>query len=312
MDVLRHGIINEMKQSDGLWYDDTLSEEETLSYRNEAREIIRNTSPEFMVTPRTMAGGHTIIPYINIEEDLYNMFFMESGLDNTFEPGIARILMDLEFDRSMKFCKEYMTLKKILEIICGIESEMQKYNYDLNGLTYDELYDKYKTSLAMQQMRMDRRINSREYIKNPAFDIVHIESFEQSSEYLDYTDPESPWCVCNQEKKFNAFLGENMENQLYFVLHKDYKTIYKPADESEREWCPDIDYSLLNMDNPDDRFPAYDFYGFSMMIVHVDENGRLLQCVSRYNHSLGEFARDFLDEEELSLLLGVNFYEVFL
>ena len=123
MDVFRQGIINEMKQSDGLWYDETLSEEETLSYRNEAREIIRKTSPEFMVTPRTMAGGHTVIPYINIEEDLYNMFFMESGLDNTFEPGIARILMDLEFDRSMKFCKEYMTLKKIHEIICGIESE---------------------------------------------------------------------------------------------------------------------------------------------------------------------------------------------
>ena len=61
-------------------------------------------------------------------------------------------------------------------------------------------------------MRIDRRINSREYIKNTAFDIIHIDSFEQSSKYLDYTDPESPWCVCNQEKKFNAFLGDNAEN----------------------------------------------------------------------------------------------------
>ena len=80
---------------------------------------------------------------------------------------------------------------------------------------------------------------------------------------------------------------------------------------SEREWCDDVDYEMLGMSEDEYRFPAYDKYGFSMMIVHVDENGRLLQCVSRYNHSLGEFARDFLDEEELSLILGVNFYDVF-
>jgi len=102
-----------------------------------------------------------------------------------------------------------MTLKKILEIIVGIESEEEKYDDDLNGLSYDELYSKYKTSLAMQQMRIDRRINSRQYKKNRAWIIVHVESFIQASAFLKYTDPDSPWCVCNQERKFDAFLGEN-------------------------------------------------------------------------------------------------------
>ena len=312
MDFLEDQLLNEMTQSDGLWTDDSLSEQDTENYRDMGREIIRQSNPEFMEKPRVIAGGHEVIPYVNIEDDLYNMYFKEGGLDNRFEPGIARILMDLEFDRSMRYCKEYMTLKKILEIIVGIDSEEEKYDDDLNGLSYDELYSKYKTSLAMQQMRIDRRINSRQYEKNRAWIIVHVESFIQASAFLKYTDPDSPWCVCNQERKFDAFLGENKENQLYFVLHRDFRDIQKPEDDSERVWCDDVDYSMLDMDDPEYRFPAYDLYGFSMMIVHVDENGRLLQCVSRYNHSLGEFARDFLDEEELSLILGVNFYDVFI
>ena len=95
------------------------------------------------------------------------------------------------------------------------------------------------------------------------------------------------------------------------MLHRDFRNIEKPERGSELVKCPDIDYSYIGMDDGNIELP-YDFYGFSMMIVHVDGNGRLLQCVSRYNHSCGVFARDFLDEEEISLLLGVNFYEVFL
>ena len=312
MSYLKEQVLDEMTQEDGLWLDDSLSEEETEEYRNQSREIIRLTAPDFMERPRVIAGGHEVIPYVNIEDDLYNMYFKEGGLDNRLEPGIARICMDLEFDRSMRFCKEYMTLKKILEIITGITTEEEKYDSDMNGLSYDELYEKYKTSLAMQQMRMDRRINARQYVKNSAWIIVHITSFVQAATFLKYTDPDSPWCVCNQEKKFDAFLGENKENQIYFVLHKDYRETEKPISNSERQWCDDVDYEMLGMPEDEYRFPAYDKYGFSMMIVHVDENGRLLQCVSRYNHSLGEFARDFLDEEELSLILGVNFYDAFI
>ena len=70
-----------------------------------------------------------------------------------------------------------MTLKKILEIITGITTEDEKYDSDMNGLSYGELYEKYKTSLAMQQMRMDRRINARQYEKNPAWIVGHITSF---------------------------------------------------------------------------------------------------------------------------------------
>lgn len=105
MDFLEDQLLNEMTQSDGLWTDDSLSEQDTENYRDMGREIIRQSNPEFMEKPRVIAGGHEVIPYVNIEDDLYNMYFKEGGLDNRFEPGIARILMDLEFDRSMRYCK---------------------------------------------------------------------------------------------------------------------------------------------------------------------------------------------------------------
>ena len=212
MDEIRRSVTEQMTQMDGLWTIARLSQPEVMEYRRRGQEIIRASAPDFMVKPRTMAGGHTVIPYVNIEEDLYNTYFAEGGMDNFFEPGIARICMDLEFDRSMRYCREFMILKKILEIICDIDSEKEKYDPDFNGLTYDELYGKYKMSLAMEQMRMDRRINSREYERNTAFTVVKIESFEQSAAFLKYTDPDSPWCVCNQERKYDAFMGPDGDN----------------------------------------------------------------------------------------------------
>ena len=209
MAEIRQKVCEDLKQSDGLWLTQRLSDEETREFRRQGQEIVKASSPEFMVQPRKMAGGHTVIPYINIEDDLYNTYFAEGGLDNYFEPGIARICMELEFDRSMKYCKEFMTFKKILEIICEIDSEREKYDSDFNGMTYSQIYDKYKMSLAMEQMRMDRRINSREYERNRAFSVIKIESFEQAATFLKYTDPESPWCVCNQDRKYQAFLGDD-------------------------------------------------------------------------------------------------------
>lgn len=121
MDEIRRSVIEQMTQTDGLWTVDRMSQPEVMEYRRRGQEIIRASAPDFMVKPRTMAGGHTVIPYVNIEEDLYNTYFAEGGLDNFFEPGIARICMNLEFDRSMRYCREFMTLKKILEIICDID-----------------------------------------------------------------------------------------------------------------------------------------------------------------------------------------------
>ena len=67
------------------------------------------------------------------------------------------------------------------------------------------------------------------------------------------------------------------------------------------------------MDNEEDRLLNYDNYGLSMILVVVDINGRLIRCTGRYNWEFDyENWLKYLDEEELSLILGVNFYEIFI
>ena len=53
-----------------------------------------------------------------------------------------------------------------------------------------------------------------------------------------------------------------------------------------------------------------DEYGLSMLAVCVDENGECKTVTCRWNHNNGG-NDDIMSTEELSRLLGVNFYEVF-
>ena len=48
-----------------------------------------------------------------------------------------------------------------------------------------------------------------------------------------------------------------------------------------------------------------------MILLSVTPDCEICCCASRWNHELGDFSRDFLDEEQLSNLLGVNFYDEF-
>jgi len=65
-------------------------------------------------------------------------------------------------------------LKQIILTINDIQTERNKYDSDLNGKTYDELLEKYESAVMMQHMRMDRRINSREYEQNPDFTVIEL------------------------------------------------------------------------------------------------------------------------------------------
>ena len=43
------------------------------------------------------------------EEFLYHSFFAEMGLQNKFEPGVARIVSDMQFGESMKHMPELLS-----------------------------------------------------------------------------------------------------------------------------------------------------------------------------------------------------------
>ena len=63
----------------------------------------------------------------------------------------------------------------------NIIEERDKYDEDLNSLTYDDLIESYKTSLDISQIRQDRRINGRQYEKNQNYKIIEINSFAHAS-----------------------------------------------------------------------------------------------------------------------------------
>ena len=194
----------------------------------------------------------------------------------------------------------------------NIIEERDKYDEDLNGLTYDDLIESYKTSLDISQIRQDRRINGRQYEKNQNYKIIEINSFAHACEFIDcFQKPDNAWECCLSEDSFEKFKGTY--GSIYFVMNKSYRDSQPSVDDDKDiEWSDDIDYSYLEMNYADDRLVDYDRYGLSMIMVVVDSDGRLVRCTGRYGNSFDyENWLLYMDEEELSLVLGVNFYEVF-
>ena len=158
--ILFEEVMNEIEEhlvqdTDGLWVDDNISIEECEQMRHAALEYVDE----------------------NIENIIYHSYFAESGFYNRFEPGIARILQSLGFVEETTCRSEFVILKKVLGFIMGIIEERDKFDEDLNGLTYKDLVEKYKTSLDISQIRQDRRINGRHYERNTNYKIIEINIF---------------------------------------------------------------------------------------------------------------------------------------
>lgn len=288
--------------------------EEEKEIRHKTRDLLKNLKVNrpagWMTKERTTLAGNKVIPYKSIENDIYYFYF--DGKNNFIEPGIARIAVgELEFDLSQKFSKEFMVLKMIVNIILECEGELDKYDEDLNGLSFKELYKKYSHSIYMQYVRMFNRVMNSKYTRNPNYKVVKIESYEQAKKYGKYTCKNSPWCLSINEDKYNAYVDFG-NNSMYFILANGYKDIEEPDVNSEPVFPDFIDDETLFSISEDGLTRMYDQYGLSMIIVVVNPNGTLNSCVSRWNHKFIVKSRDYLNEEQISTLVGRNFYKTFL
>lgn len=292
----------------------SLSSEETYEIRRKTRNILKtlkvNRKPGWMVKERTTLAGNKVVPYKSIENDVYYFYF--NGKNNFIEPGVARIAVgELEFDLSQKYSKKFMVLKKIVEIILECDGELDKYDGNLNGLTFEELYKKYYHSVYMDYVRMFNRIMNNTYTRNQNYKVIEIESYDQAKKYAKYTCKSSPWCLSIDEGKYDAYVDYG-NNSMYFILADGFKDIKEPDVNDEPEYPDYIDDDTLFSITDDGLSRMYDKYGLSMIIVVVNPNGTLNSCVSRWNHKFIVNSRDYLNEEELSMLIGRNFYKTFL
>ena len=194
--------------------------------------------------------------------------------------GVTRMIMEKQLTNGESIIK----LNSILKYINNDESLNSSFDRNLNGLTFEKLSE--QTTEGMEQAyKLEReRLGSTDFgERNTSYNIVKINNFEEASEYGKYT----PWCVTHEIKAFNDYTNNGI-CVFYFCLKDGFESIPEKIGEN----CP------------------LDEYGLSMLAVCVDENGECKTITCRWNHDNGG-NDNIMSTEELSRLLGVNFYEVF-
>ena len=194
--------------------------------------------------------------------------------------GVTRMIMEKQLTNGESIIK----LNSILKYINNDESLNSSFDRNLNGLTFEKLSE--QTTEGMEQAyKLEReRLGSTDFgERNTSYNIVKINTFKEASEYGKYT----PWCVTHEIKAFNDYTNNGI-CVFYFCLKDGFESIPEKIGEN----CP------------------LDEYGLSMIAVCVDENGKCKTVTCRWNHDNGG-NDNVMSTEELSRLLGVNFYEVF-
>lgn len=249
--------------------------------------------------PVLVAGGTKQTVNQFCERMLADALF-HNNADRRFEPGVARIAITecnwnplLDENPNLDAAKLGM-LKDILNYITKNHNDRDIISNDLNGKTYQELYDNFETAIKQARDAKNAELNNIKFKKpDHEYKIIRIDSFEESQKYHDYTNPNSRWCLTYSIENYNAYLNYG-KNTMYFCLRDDIDTVEYKVGEN----CP------------------LDEYGKSMLCVIVDPYGELSTFTTRWNHKDANgrtVAADtgVGDKKTISELIGANFNEVF-
>ena len=194
--------------------------------------------------------------------------------------GVTRMIMEKQLTNG----ESIMKLNSILKYINNDESLNTSFDRNLNGLTFEKLSEQMSEGMEQAYKSERERFSSTDFgERNTSYSIVKINNFKEASEYGKYTS----WCVTHGEQAFNNYTNNGI-CIFYFCLKDGFESIPEKIGEN----CP------------------LDEYGLSMLAVCVDENGECKTITCRCNHNNGG-DDNVMSTEELSRLLGVNFYEVF-
>lgn len=210
--------------------------------------------------------------------DLRNEFPSLRERASKFILGVTRMYINGELSDNNINSKLDSTL-----LIISSEEHINSFDRNLNGLSANDLIDKFDNEMSLIRQKDSDELDKLEYTPNNSYNIVRINSFQEASKYAQYTS----WCVTHNAGMFDSYTNNGI-NQFYFCLRDGY--------ENEPE-------------NVGDNAPLDD-YGLSMLAVSVDENGLLKTCTCRWNHSQGG-DDNVMNTREISMLIGRNFYTVF-
>ena len=194
--------------------------------------------------------------------------------------GVTRMIIEKQLTNGENITK----LNAILKYINNDESLSNSFDRNLNGLTFEKLSEQMSEGMEQAYKSERERFSSTDFgERNTSYSIVKINTFEEASEYGKYTS----WCVTHSKEAFRNYTNNGI-CVFYFCLKDGFENV----PEKIGEGCP------------------LDEYGLSMLAVCVDENGECKTVTCRWNHDNGG-NDNIMSTDELSRLLGVNFYEVF-
>ena len=194
--------------------------------------------------------------------------------------GVTRMIIENQLTNGENIIK----LNSILKYINNDESLSNSFDRNLNGLTFEKLSEQMSDGMEQAYKLERERLGSTDFgERNTSYNIVKINDFEEASEYGKYTS----WCVTHDDEAFDSYTNYGI-CVFYFCLKDGFENVKEKIGEG----CP------------------LDEYGLSMLAVCVDENGECNSSTCRWNDNNGGNG-NIMSTEELSRLLGVNFYEVF-
>ena len=158
-----------------------------------------------------------------------------------------------------------------------------EYDFDLNGLSLSELYNKYEEEIRTDAETDRERSGQVQRGNGNGYNIIPINSFKDAKQYGKYTE----WCITYMEDQFDSYTSGG--KRFYFCLKDGFEQIQR-----------------------NDEGAPLNEYGLSMLAVLVDSDGNLCQITTRYNHEYGgENNIGLRTVEQLEDVLDVNFYDIF-
>src|SRR5574344_484032 len=206
---------------------------------------------------------------------------MNYQLQSKFMLGLCRLFLSGE----LKDATDINKINEYLKII-GSAGHIDEYNNDLNGLSFDEIEQRF-APIAQQNAEQSRaEVSQMNFGSKSDYNIVKIETEEQCKKYGKYTS----WCITHGS--FSSYGLDNF-NQCYFCLKPGFENVQKPESHSSNG-------------------EPFDEYGLSMISIIVNQDGEPMYVTTRYNHDFnGENNEKLRTAKQVSELLGLNFYDVF-
>ena len=226
--------------------------------RNVVREMKPSADPQEVITA--------------IRNDIPNTRM----LDCKFLPGVTRMYLNGEIQQG----SQIQQLNKTLELLATAHGD--EYNQDLNGMSCDELIERFSKAASEQHEKEKSELDSMNFTINNDYEIVRIDSFEEAHKYKRYTS----WCVCDAEQDYDRYTNGG-SGIFYFCLKKGFQKVPKKIGEGT----------------------PLDEYGLSMIATSVNEDGTCNTITCRWNHDGGN--DHIMTPKELSQIIGINYFQVF-